>query len=270
MIRLLFFFWLLFGGFWESVRLSAQPSDSVGIIEVSPASAAEQQEHHSEHDSSPEYLFYQRQELRLINFNRQENAPLNQAYCKIDSLQAPQPGLVQHLVHGLLLRRIHALDPSAHRQEYRYWDLLEDMAYLEGLVLDSLPPSSHETLARETLAWDKLGHMMLLTRKRGFDRRRAMEFDQPTWLHLIWYDPQTKQRVSLAVFDLQDIQPWLEQLYCPWLSAQGRPTGTNAVRWLHAHMPHYPQVSLDAGQLTTLPVDRRSLDQWPDFYPAQY
>lgn len=265
MTRFLPFIWLLLGSILGYSQVSAQSADSVGSIPVSPRSTSGQKARHYAHGYTHEHLFFQRHELRLINFNRRENAPLNQAYCKIDSLQAPHRGLVQHLIHGLFLGEIRAIDPSRHQRDYRYFDLLSDMAHLQGLSLKSLP-----SLPREALAWDNLEHVMLVARNRGFDHQRAIEFDQPTWLHLIWYDPQSKQRVPLAVFDLREIHPWLEQLYCPWRNAQGRATGTDAMRWLRARTPRYPQVELQAGQLTILPPDRRSLDQWPDFYPAKH
>jgi len=259
--RVLFWlFILIWGGISSSL---AQATDSVGSIQVS-SRAKVQEDHRYLHGYDHRRIFYRRQELRLLDFNRPENAPLNQAFCPVDSLRAPRPGLVSHLLQGLRIKRIKAIDPSRHQREYRYLDVLTDLARLQGISLDSL---AH--LPRDVLQWDRLEQIMLIVYERGYDQAQGAEYDRPTWLQLIWYDAQTHRRVPLAVFDLRVIGPWLSQLHCRWRDAQGRPTGTDAGRWLQAWTPRYPQVRLKAEHLTLLPADRRSLDQWPDFYRDQ-
>jgi hypothetical protein len=238
-----------------------QPSDSIGSMYINV------DKRHASPTEAPVYLnhyahdrdFYRRRELRLIDFDQADNAPLNEA--QADAPGASSPGLVAHLIHGLAKNHIQAIDPSREGRAYTYAHLVLDMAALQGLE-----PDSNGTIARHRFAWDNLARIMLMVRVRGFKANAGREYDHPELLMLIWLDPQRGQRYPLAVFDMAEIQPWLETLRCSWLTPQQRATWTDANRWLKASASRYPLVEFHENDLTPLPENRLSLDAWPDFF----
>lgn len=238
----------------------AQPADSsqVGYIIVSAQPEAIDSQRYARGFSHARD-FYRRREVRLIDFDQRQNARLNEARAEADS--AAEPGLVPHLIHGLQTAAIRAIDPSRPGEPYSYRDLLLDM-----MTLQRLEPDSLGRVSRDQFAWDNLARIMLLVRVRGYNPQAARSYDYPAMLMLVWLDRQAGQQNVLALFDLADIQPWVERLQCRWRARDGRWTGTNAYRWLFASMSSYPAIDFSTDDLPTLPADRRSLDAWPDFY----
>lgn len=206
--------------------------------------------------------FYRRPELRLMNFNWEHLQVIAEATA-ID--HAPNPGLVGHLVWGLRQQKIRAYHPSDRGREYSYRTLMLDMARLQGLDVDTMG-----RLTPDMLMWERLEQEMLVLWSRGYNNKRAREFSQPENLYLIWTDLQQGERHLLAIFEMEEIGPWLEQLQCRWQDMQGRKTGTNARRWLFAHRRECPMVNMNAKAWQMLPEDRRSLDEMPDFFEDQY